>query len=126
MLRGLKKAAALLLMVGLILGGSPFSHARAHQSAAPASHEHHAVVHYADLAIDPATDECPQAAPSAPQQHDDGLCDKCCTACLGAALLPSAPTNLWAPVPTREAFSTRHAVLTAHVIPIEPGIPKRL
>jgi hypothetical protein len=125
MQRALKKVVAVLLAAGLIAGGPAFAHAPVQSPGGAATHESHAVPHYADLAIDPGTEECAQTAPSAPHNHD-GLCDTCCTVCLGATLIPAVPASVWGPAVARDAFSTRDDILTAHFVLIEPGIPKPL
>ena len=125
MRRALKKTIAILLVAGLIVGGPAFAHTRMQAPAGAADHEIHAVQHYADLAVDTGTDECLQASPGANHGHD-GLCDNCCTVCLGATVIPVIPVSVWAPAVAHETFFTRVYVLTAHVIPIEPGIPKSL
>src|SRR4051812_5153454 len=123
MRRALKKTVAILVAAGLIVGGPVFAHARTHASAEAAIHEIHAVEHYADLAIDPGADQCAKASPGASHAHD-GLCDRCCTVCLGATLIPVVPASVWAPAITRESFFTRLYSLTAHIVPTEPDIPK--
>ena len=125
MRRALKNVVAILLTVGLVVGGPAFAHPRMQAPAGAATHEIHAVQHYADLAIDPGADECAQASPGASHGHD-GLCDRCCTACLSATVIPVVPASVWAPAVTHETFFTRIYILTAHIIPTEPGIPKSL
>src|SRR5215813_7181141 len=70
-----KKVLVFVLTVGLTVSSPALSHARAASapsSVAP-SHEHHVVLHYADLAIDPADDGCPRAAPRGTHHQDDEL-----------------------------------------------------
>jgi hypothetical protein len=117
---------ALLVAAGLALSGPFASHARAAASDHTKAHDVAAVSHYADLAIDPGEDECPQAASGAPQSHDDGLCSKCCAACMVASLIPAVPATAWALLAARDTFLTRDDILVARAVPTEPGIPKRL
>ena len=124
--RALKRMIALLLAVGMTAGGATFSYAQMHVSADVAAHDVHAVMHYADLAVDPGEDDCLHAAPSSSHHHDDGLCGKCCAACIGAGLVPTIPANVWSPSVARGAFLTRHDTLTAYLAPTEPDIPKPL
>ena len=122
----LQKTLVLLLAVGLIASGPFASHARVNPTDHSTSHEVQAVSHYADLAIDPGQDECPRAPPGTPQSHDDGLCNKCCAACMVASLIPAVPTVAWALLVARDTFLTRDDILVARAVPIEPGIPKPL
>jgi len=116
----------LLVAVGLTVSGPFASHARI-SSTGHAPHETQAVSHYADLAIDPAEDECPHATSGTTHQtHDDGLCNKCCAACMVASLIPAVPTAAWALLVARDTFLMRHDILVARAVPIEPGIPKPL
>jgi len=126
MRRGLQKTLVLLLAVGLIVSGPFASHARINSTNHATSHEVQSVSHYADLAIDPAEDECPHATSGATQSHDDGLCNKCCAACMVASLIPAVPTAVWVLLVARDTFLTRDDILTARAVPTEPGIPKSL
>jgi len=121
----LRKMVVLFLAVGLAVSGPISSHARMNTSAHATTHEDHAVPHYADLAIDPG-EECPHAAPGTAHNHDDGLCDKCCAACVGASLLPTVPVAVWGLTLARDTFLTRDDILIARSVPTEPGIPKPL
>jgi hypothetical protein len=127
MRRVLQKMMALLVAVGLTLSGPFASHARISSTDHATSHEIQAVSHYADLVIDPAEDECPRAkSGTTHQSHDDGLCNKCCAACMVASLIPAVPTAAWALLVARDAFPTRDDILIARAVPTEPGIPKAL
>jgi len=126
MRRAPRKIVAFLVAVGLTVSGPFASHARTSTSDHATTHEVQAVSHYADLAIDPGQDECPRAPPGTPQSHDDGLCNKCCAACMVASLIPAVPTVAWALLVARDTFLTRDDILVARAVPIEPGIPKPL
>jgi len=117
----------LLVAVGLTVSGTFASHARISSTGHVPSHETQAVSHYADLAIDPAEDECPHATSGTTHQtHDDGLCNRCCAACMVASLIPAVPAAAWALLVARDTFLVRHDILVARAVPIEPGIPKPL
>ena len=123
-----KKVLAFVLTVGLTVSSPALSHARAASapsSVAP-SHEHHVVLHYADLAIDPADDGCPRAAPQGTHHQDDELCKKCCSACLGVSLIPTAPEATVIMSGPPDALSAPDDTLIARAVPTEPGIPKPL
>jgi hypothetical protein len=120
MRRALQKMVALLLAVGLIVSG-PIS-SQACMADHVTSHENHAVQHYADLAIDPGEGECSHAAPGT--TRDDGLCNKCCAACVGASLIPTVPVAVWGLSVARDTLLTRDDILIARPVPTEPGIPK--
>jgi hypothetical protein len=122
MWRALQKMVAVLVAVGLTVSGPISSHARMGISGHATAHEIHAVPHYADLAIDPGEDECPHALPGT--THDDGLCNKCCAACLGASVIPTVPVAVWGPSVARNILSTHDVILIARSVPTEPGIPK--
>jgi hypothetical protein len=122
MRRALQKTLVFLLAVGLTVSGPIFSHARMDTSGHTTAHEIHAVPHYADLAIDPGEDECPNAVPGT--THDDGPCNKCCAACLGASLIPIVPVAVWGPSAVQIILSTHDDILIARFVPTEPGIPK--
>jgi hypothetical protein len=127
MRRAFQKMVALLIAVGLTVSGPFASHARISSTDHATSHEIQAVSHYGDLAIDPAEDECPRAASGTTEQsHDDGLCNKCCAACMVVSLIPAVPTTAWALLVARDTFLTRDDILVARAVPTEPGIPKRL
>jgi hypothetical protein len=122
----LHRMVTLLVAAGLTASGPFASHARMTMSDHATAHEIQVVSHYADLAIEPGQDECPHAAAGAPQSHDDGLCNKCCSACMVASLIPAVPTAVWVLMAARDPFLTRDDILVARAVPIEPGIPKRL
>ena len=124
MRRVMQKVVALLLAVGLTVSGPVSSRAYIGSSAPATAHESHAVQNYGDLAIDPREDECPHAAPSTTHHHDDGVCNKCCAACVGASLLPTVPSAALGLLVARDALIIRHEVLTARPVPTDPGIPK--
>jgi hypothetical protein len=127
MRRAFQRMVVLLVAVGLAVSGPFASHARISSTDHATSHEIQAVSHYADLAIDSAEDECPHATSGTTNQsHDDGLCNKCCAACTVASLIPTVPTAAWALLVARGMFLTRHDILVARAVPIEPGIPKPL
>ena len=125
MRRVLKRMTVFLLAVGLTAGGATFSHARSNTSAGAAAHETHVLLHYADLAIDPVQDECLHTAGTT-HSHDDGLCDKCCAACLGASLVPAVPVIVCGQSLARDTLSMRQDILIARPILIDPDIPKPL
>jgi hypothetical protein len=111
----------------LTVSGPFASHARIATSDHAAAHEIQAVSHYANLAVDPGPEECPHATSGTTQQsHDDGLCNKCCAACMVASLIPAVPTAVWVLLIARDTFLMRDDILIARAVPTEPGIPKRL
>jgi hypothetical protein len=121
---GLQKLLALVLTAGLMAGGPVCAHAQMNPCGSATSHETHAVSHYADLSIDPEDGGSTDAQlPS--HHHDDGLCKKCCTTCVGANL--PTPTVIVA-IPTVSAHMalTLDDNLVARTVPTEPGIPKPL
>lgn len=124
MRRGLRKLLVVLLAVGLTAGGATFSHARQNLSAGAAAHDVHAVMHYADLAIDPAADDCHHLPPGSTPAPDGSLCDKCCAACLGASLVPALPVIVCVPSLACDTLSMRQDILTARSVPTDPDIPK--
>ena len=127
MRRAFQRMVVLFVAVGLTVSGPFASHARINSMDHATSHEIQAVSHYADLAIDPAEDEWPHATSGTTHQsHDDGLCNKCCAACMVASLIPAVPTAAWALLVARDTFLTRDDILVARAVPIEPGIPKPL
>ena len=87
----LRKILVIALSVGLTASAPALSHAQPGHSGAAASHENHDVQHYADLAIEPGDDGCPQGASGPAHGQNDSLCKKCCAACLGASLIPTSP-----------------------------------
>jgi hypothetical protein len=127
MRRALRKTLILLLAVGLSVSGPFASHARIAPTDHAISHDVEAVSHYADLAVDPAEDDCSHATSGTSQQsHDNGLCNKCCAACMVASLIPAVPTAVWVLLVGRDTFLMRDDILIARAVPTEPGIPKRL
>jgi hypothetical protein len=124
MRRALQKIVVLLLAVGLTASGPISSHACIDASSPRLAHKSHAVQTYGDLAIDPGENECPHAAPSTTHNHDDGACNKCCAACVGASLLPTVPAAALGLSVARDALTMRHDVIIARPVPTEPGIPK--
>ena len=88
MRQALRKILVLALSVGLAVSAPALSHARTGLSSVAASHESHDLQSYADLAIEPGDDGCPHSASGPTHDQDEGLCKKCCAACLGASLLP--------------------------------------
>lgn len=131
MRRLLRKIAILVISAGLALSGAT-SHSHAKMSSARAGAvtllEIHHVQHYADLAIEAGDQDCPQADADSPMQHqhDDGMCKKCCAACMSASLIPNAPFPILILSENRETFSVNRGALVAHTVPTEPGIPKPL
>jgi hypothetical protein len=121
-----RKILVFVLSVGLAASTPVLSHAQRGHSGAAASHASHAVQNYADLAIDPGQDECPHAGTTQQQSNDDGLCNKCCAACMVASLIPAVPPTVWVPLVARDTFVTQADILIARIVPTEPGIPKRL
>jgi hypothetical protein len=124
MRQALRKILVLALSVGLAVSAPALSHARTVLSSVAASHESHDVESYADLAIEPGDDGCPHSASGPTHDQDEGLCKKCCAACLGASLIPTIPLAVWALSVARDTLLTRHDVLIARPVPTEPGIPK--
>jgi hypothetical protein len=120
----LRKILVFALSVGLTASAPALSHAQPGHSGAAASHENHDVQHYADLAIEPGDDGCPHSASGTTHDQDEGLCKKCCAACLGASLIPAIPLAVWALSVARDTLLTRHDILIARPVPTEPGIPK--
>jgi len=122
------KVLVFVLTVGLTLSLPALSHARAASapSSLAASHEHHVVQHYADLAIDPADEDCFDAAPQGTHHQGDDLCKKCCSACLGMSLMPTAPAAALTLSEVRGALSAPADALVSRAVPTEPGIPKSL
>jgi hypothetical protein len=127
MRHALRKILVLALSVGLAVGAPALSHTRAFSSSSiAASHEAHDVQHYADLSVEPGDDPCLHAAGGAMHDQDDGLCKKCCAACLGASLIPDPPVAERILIETNARALQGNSMLVAHVIPTEPGIPKGL
>jgi hypothetical protein len=126
MRRALHKILTFVLATGLAVGGPICSHAQMGTSAAATLHETHAVPHYADLSIDPEEDGCSHASSGTSHSHDDGLCKKCCAACVGASLVPTAPIALTKLSASCELMLTLDDNLVARAVPTEPGIPKPL
>jgi len=122
----LRKILVIALSVGLTASAPALSHAQPGYSGAAASHENHDVQHYADLAIEPGEDGCPHSTSGPTHDQDEGLCKKCCAACLVASLIPGIPTAVWALLVARDTFLTRDVILIARAVPTEPGISKRL
>ena len=119
----LRKILVLVLSAGLTVSAPALSHARTGLSSVAASHKSHDLQSYADLAIEPG-DGCPHSASGPTHDQDEGLCKKCCAACLGASLIPTIPLAVWALSVARDTLLTRHDVLIARPVPTEPGIPK--
>jgi len=101
------------------------SHARMAPSSVAASHEVHAVEHYADLSIEPGDVGGSHAAvPGGMHHDDDGLCNKCCSACLGASLIPTTPMVAVILSGPYKVLFTGDEALVERPVPTEPGIPK--
>jgi len=126
MRRTLRKILVLALSVGLTMSAPALSHARMALSAPTASHEMHDVQHYADLSVEPGDEGCPRATPAGTHDQDEGLCKKCCAACLGASLVPSLPISVEILSGPGEVTVARADMLIARDIPTEPGIPRPL
>lgn len=122
----LRKILVFALSVGLTASAPALSHAQPGHSGAAASHENHDVQHYADLAIEPGDDGCPHSASGPTHDQDEGLCKKCCAACLGASLIPSPPLAVRILAGPNKFVVLRSDKLVARDIPTEPGIPKLL
>jgi hypothetical protein len=122
----LRKILVFALSVGLTASAPALSHAQPGHSGAAASHENHDVQHYADLAIEPGDDGCPHSASGPTHDQDEGLCKKCCAACLGASLIPSPPLAVRILAGPNKFVVLRSDKLVARDIPPEPGIPKLL
>ena|SRR5215510_8923303 len=124
MRRTLRKILVLALSAGLAMSVPALSHAGMAPAAVAVSHEMHDVLHYADLAVEPG-DDCLHATPGGGMHHhDDGICKKCCAACLGASLIPTLPVSAKILSRSRNLIAARAPVLIARDIPTEPGIPK--
>ncbi len=127
MRRALQRLVALVLAVGLVASAPACSHAQTEPCGSAASHEANDVPTYADLSIDPGDDGSLQAElPAGVPHHDDGLCKKCCTTCVGASLLsatPAAPVTMTA---SQQMALTLDDNLVARPVSTEPGIPKPL
>lgn len=127
----LRKIVVLVIAAGLVSASatSP-SHAisMAAEAGTDSAHEAPSVPHYADLAIEPDDQNCPQTAAESPieHSHDDGLCKKSCAACVMASLMPSAPISIRPLTEARETLSMYRSALVAHAAPIDPAIPKLL
>ena len=121
----LRKILVVALSVGLAVSAPALSHAGMAPAAVPASHEMHDVPHYADLAVE-REDDCPHARHGGANHHDDGVCKKCCAACLGASLIPSLPVSVEIGSVSRSLTLMQAPILSACDIPTEPGIPKPL
>jgi hypothetical protein len=127
MRQALRKILVLALSVGLAASAPALSHAQpAHSSAAESHVSHHDVQNYADLAIDPADEACPHSASGPLHDQNDGLCKKCCAACLGASLIPNPPVAVQTLSERAELGAGCDHKLVARDITTEPGIPKPL
>src|SRR5262245_47142384 len=124
MRQALRKILVLLLAVGLTVSVPALSHAQMVTLIGTATHESHDLQRYADLSIEPGDVACPHSAPT--HNQDGGLCKKCCAACLGASLIPHAPTATSVAAVLGEMLAKRDITLLARAIPTEPGIPKPL
>jgi hypothetical protein len=125
--RALNKLFTFILAAGLVFSGPVCPHARAGMSGGAAQHESAAVPHYADLAIDPGDEECPHlaGAPAHTADHD-GICQKCCAACIGAVVTAAAPSVMGQELLARDLVLAPAEILIARAVPIDPGIPKPL
>src|SRR5262245_53378076 len=125
MRHALKTLLTFILTAGLVVSGPVCSHARADVSGGKPQHESIAVPHYADLAIDPGDEECRHlsGAPAHTANHD-GLCQKCCTACIGAGVTTAAPSVIGQEQLARDLVLAPAETLIARAVPIDPGIPK--
>jgi hypothetical protein len=126
MRQALRKILVLALSVGLAVSAPALSHARTVLSSVAASHESHDLESYADLAIELGDDGCPHSASGPTHDQDEGLCKKCCAACLGASLIPSPPLAVRILAGPNKFVVLRSDKLVARDIPTEPGIPKPL
>ena len=124
MRQALRKILVLALSVGLAVSAPALSHARTGSVAA--SHESHDLQSYADLAIEPGDDGCPHSASGPTHDQDEGLCKKCCAACLGASLIPSSPVAVRILSDPGKLAARFDHKLVARDVPTEPGIPKPL
>ena len=122
----LRKLLVYALSVGLTVSAPALSHAQLGHSSAATSHESHGVQHYADLAVEPGDDGCPHSASGPAHERDDGLCKKCCAACLGASLISNPPVAVRILSEPGKLVVWRDDKLVARDIPTEPGIPKPL
>jgi hypothetical protein len=122
----LRKLFVFVLSVGLTASAPALSHAQPGHSSAAASHTSHDAKNYADLAIEPGDDGCSHSASGPVYDQNDGLCKKCCAACLGASLIPSPPVAVRTMSEPGKLLLLRSDKLVARDIPTEPGIPKTL
>lgn len=112
----------LTIAAALVASGSTLRAQMTAPASGAATHEMHHVERYADLAIEPAQD-CDHAMPA---QNSSGKasCDDCCSACLTATMIASAPVQLVLNVARGEVLSLTRTTLIGRTVPIDPGIPK--
>ena len=122
----LQKLLVFVLAMGLIVAGPACPHAQVAPCGSAASHEANAVQHYADLNVDPADEASSNEIAPAAHHHNDDLCKKCCSACVGASLLPAAPLAVATHTASQQMAQLLSASLAARSVPTEPGIPKSL
>jgi len=121
-----QKLLVFVLAMGLIVAGPACPHAQVDPCGSAASHEANAVQHYADLNVDPADEASSNEIAPAAHHHNDDLCKKCCSACVGASLLPAAPLAVATHTASQQMAQLLSASLAARSVPTEPGIPKSL
>jgi hypothetical protein len=125
----LRKIAVFLIATGLMFSGAT-SHGYGATDGAAAMHESHQIQNYADLAIEPGESDCPHLVASAtdnvPASQNDGLCKRCCAACMSVSLMPDAPAPLSVMSLPFSVYAAAHTTLVAHNVPTDPGIPKSL
>jgi hypothetical protein len=122
---GLQKVLVFVLSLALAASVPALSHARMTSSGAAASHEVHHVQNYADLCIEAGDSDCSRE-PEETHHQNDVLCQKCCAACLGASLIPSAPAAVQMLSGPTDLVASNADTLVACEVPTEPGIPKPL
>lgn len=122
----LQKLLVFVLAMGLIIAGPACPHAQVDPCGSAASHEASAVQHYADLNVDPADEASSNEITPAAHHHNDDLCKKCCSACVGASLLPVVPLAVTTSPASQQIAQGLSASLAARSVPTEPGIPKSL
>ena len=123
----LNKLLTFVLAAGLIVAGPACPHAQMDPCGSAASHETNAVQHYADLNVDPADEtSSDETTSAAAHHHDDDLCKKCCSACVGASLMPAAPLAVVTLTASQQVAQVLSVSLAARSVPTEPGIPKSL
>ena len=122
----LQKLLAFVLAIGLIIAGPACPHAQVYPCGSSVSHDANVVQNYADLNVDPGDEASSDEIAPAAHHHNDDLCKKCCSACVGASLLPVVPLAEATRTASQQIAQVLSASLAARSVPTEPGIPKSL